>query len=151
MVLSDFNVHHSSWFSRTGDDRAATRGEALDEATNSSQLVVANQDLHTRLPSEGQPSSPDITLLCGHLLPDATWSTLTTFGSDRLPLQSRPVLAIEEHSFTNFRKADWEGFTAPSPNISITFEGKPHSSKKGDCTSLQRAVHCLFRPTRLGT
>ena len=28
MVLGDFNSHHPSWFSRTGDDRAAARGEA---------------------------------------------------------------------------------------------------------------------------
>ena len=97
MVLGDFNAHHPSWFSRTGDDRAAARGEALDEAVNSSQLAVANQDLPTRLLSQGQPSSPDITLLSGHLflLPDVTWSTLTTMGSDHLPLQSRPALTAE--------------------------------------------------------
>ena len=32
----------------------------------------------TRLPSQRQPSSPDITLLSWHLRPDVTWSTLTT-------------------------------------------------------------------------
>ena len=86
MVFADFNAHHSSWFSRTGDDRVVARGEALDEAINSSQLAVANQDISTRLPSQGQPSSPNITLVSGHLLPDTTWSTLATFGSDHLPL-----------------------------------------------------------------
>ena len=30
MVFGDFNAHHLSWFSRTGDDRAAAKGEALD-------------------------------------------------------------------------------------------------------------------------
>ena len=29
MVLGDFNTHHPSWFSRTGDDRTAARGEAI--------------------------------------------------------------------------------------------------------------------------
>ena len=55
-------------------------------AIYSSQLAVANKDLPTHLPSQGQPSSPDITLLSGHILPDAKWSTLTTLGSDHLPI-----------------------------------------------------------------
>ena len=83
MVLGDFNAHHPSWFSRTGDDRAAAREEALDGAVNSLQLTVANQDLPSRHPSQDQPSSPDVTLLSEHLLPDLTWSTL---GSDHLPI-----------------------------------------------------------------
>ena len=84
MVLGDFNAHHLSWNKK--DDRAAARGKALHGAVNSLQLAVANQDLPTQLPSQGQPSSPDITLLSGHFLPDATWSTHTTLGSDHLPI-----------------------------------------------------------------
>ena len=58
MVLGDFNAHRPSWFSRTGDDMAAARGEALDWVVNISQLAIANQDLPTQLPSQGQPSPP---------------------------------------------------------------------------------------------
>ena len=79
MVLGNLNANYPSWFSRTGDDRAAARGEALDRAINSSQLAVAKQDLPTRFPSQGQPSSPDITLLSRHLLPDAIWSTMDNY------------------------------------------------------------------------
>ena len=35
-----------------------------------SDIMVANLDLPTRLPSQGQPSLPDTTFLSGHLLPD---------------------------------------------------------------------------------
>ena len=118
MVITDNNAHHLSWFSRTEDDRAGARREALDGAVNSSQLAVANQDLPTRLPSQGQPpSSLDVTHLSRHLLPDVTWSTLTTLGSDHLPI----IISLSSHappsprkaqSCTNFRKADWEGYTA---------------------------------------
>ena len=94
MVLGDFNAHHPSCFSRIGDDRAAASGEAFDGAVNSSQLAVANQYLPTRLPSQGQPSSPDITLLSGHLLPDVTWSTLTNLGSDHLPI----TISVSSHA-----------------------------------------------------
>ena len=82
MVLGNFNTQNLSWSSRTEDDRAAARGEALVGVINSSQHAVMKQDLHTCLPSQGLPSSPEITFLSGHLLPDATWSTLTTLGSD---------------------------------------------------------------------
>ena len=36
MVLGNFNAHHTSWFPRKGNDRAAPRRDALDEAVNSS-------------------------------------------------------------------------------------------------------------------
>ena len=93
--------------------------EGLDGAINSSLLGVANQDLPTRLPYQGQPSSPDITLLSDHLLPNVTWFTLTTLGSDYLPItvslsSDDPPPPRKARSYTNFRKADWEGFTAES-------------------------------------
>ena len=85
MVLCNFNAFHPSWLSRIGDDREAARREVLDEVINSSRLEVTNLNLPTRLPSQDQPSSSDITLPNGNLLPDVTWSTLTTLGSDYLP------------------------------------------------------------------
>ena len=51
-----------------------------------------------------------------------TRSTLTTLGSDHLPI----IISLSSHarphrgkarSFTNFRKADWEGYTAESGRI----------------------------------
>ena len=119
MVFGNFNAHHPSWFSRTKDGRAAARGEAFNGAINSTQLANASQNLTTRFPSLGQPSSPDITLLRGHLLPDVTWSTHTTLGFDHIPI----TVSLSIHAppsprkacfNTNFHKADWEGFTAES-------------------------------------
>ena len=68
MVLGDFKAHHPSWFTMPGNGRATARGEVLDWAINSSQLAVANH-----------PS-------WAHLLPNVTLSTLTTLGSDHLPI-----------------------------------------------------------------
>ena len=104
---------------RTEDDGAADRGDAVVWAINSSQLAVANLDLPTHLSSQGQPSPPDINLLSGNLLPDVTWSTLTILGSDHLPItvflsSHAPTLQRKANSYTNFHKADWEGFTAES-------------------------------------
>ena len=80
---------------------------------------MANQDLSTRLPSQGHPTSPDIPLMSGHLLPDVTLSTFTSLGSDHLPItvslsSHAPPPPRKARSYTNLRKADWEGFTAES-------------------------------------
>ena len=95
MVFGDFNAHHSFWFSRRGDDRAAARGETLDGAIYSSQLLVAIQDL--------------------------------------------------PRSYTNFCKADWKG--ERGRNSSWSGLQSP-LQLEGNCTSLHRAAHCLFRPIR---
>ena len=47
------------------------------------------------------------------------WSTLTTLESDHLPItvslsSYAPPSLQKAHSYTNFHKADWEGFTAES-------------------------------------
>ena len=119
MGFGDINAHHPSCFSRRGDDRATARGKTLDGTINSSQLAVAKLDLPTYLSSQGQPSPPDITLLSVLLLPDVRWSTLTILGSDHLPitvsLSSHAPLSLRKgHSYTNFHRAYWEGFTVKS-------------------------------------
>ena len=116
--LATLNAYHPSQ-SALWNDRAGAKVVPLDGAINSSQLTVANQDFPTRLPSQGQPSSPDVAPLRGNLLPDVACFNLTTLRSDLLPetdfLSSHaPPSARKAHSFTNFHKAYWEGFTAES-------------------------------------
>ena len=83
MVLGDFNSHHPS-SPEQGMKGQRQRGEALDAAINILQLAIMNQGLLTRLP-------PGPALLASyHLLPDATWFTLTTLGSDHLPKTITP-------------------------------------------------------------
>ena len=77
MVFGDFNAHYPSWFSRTGDDRAAASGEALDGAINSSQLAVANHDLPTYLPSRYH-TSERTSSLCNMVHLYHTWDLITT-------------------------------------------------------------------------
>ena len=80
LIMGDFNAHRPSWYSRTEDDRAAERGESLVAAVSLTEVCFLNKDSPTRPPSSGPPSSPDVTLISGHLLLDSTWSTHTTLG-----------------------------------------------------------------------
>ena len=117
LIMGDFNAHDDLWFSSTLDDRAATRGANINSALETSQLMVINQDSPTRVPSSGDPSSPDITITNSHLGIDSSWETRTTLNSDHLPIivdldgWFREPPRYGPPCYINFRKADWESFT----------------------------------------
>ena len=80
-------------------------------------LRLRTLNLLTHLPSQGLFQTPDVTLLSRHLLPDVTWSTHTTLRLYHLPI----AISVSGHtspsprkirSYTNFRKAEREGYTA---------------------------------------
>ncbi|KAA0192383.1 hypothetical protein HAZT_HAZT002411 [Hyalella azteca] len=86
IIMGDFNAHNPAWFSATQDDRAAARGATLINQIDSGQFILPNQDTPTRLPSQGAPSSPDVTLISPHLALDAVWTPLARLNSDHLPI-----------------------------------------------------------------
>ena len=138
LIMGDFNAHHPSWYSRTEDDRAAERGESLDAAISMTELCFLNEDSPTRLPS-GPPSSPDVTLISGHLLLDSTWSTHTTLGSDHLPILTRlPGLSTaprRARSYVNFLRADWEGFEREAELLFSSLGPPPSHARRGKKSS----------------
>lgn len=112
IILGDFNAHDSLWHSAIQDARGCKLAEEIGE----SNFGVLNQDTPTRLPTNGQATSPDFTLASLSLLPVTKWETVRTFSSDHLPI----VVSIyadfkfcksENRTFTNFNKANWEKFT----------------------------------------
>ena len=112
LILGDFNAHDPLWFSSLSD----SRGEIVAEAIGNSNYGVLNNDKPTRMPTSGQPTSPDISLASLGLLPTTDWDTTVTFGSDHLPILLNISAAIEQHisekrTFINFNKAKWQDFT----------------------------------------
>ena len=111
LILGDINAHDPLWFSTMND----TRGSQLAEEISSSNYATLNEDQPTRLPSNGNPTSPDISLASLPFLPYITWTTHISLGSDHLPIvinletEIKPVPSINK-TFTNFRKADWDRF-----------------------------------------
>lgn len=112
LVLGDFNAHDSLWHSRIQDNRGA---ELADEIGNST-FGVLNEDTPTRLPANGLPTSPDLSLASLSLLTSSEWSTETSLGSDHLPVIIKISTTIDPvksdfRNFINFNKADWDKFT----------------------------------------
>ena len=112
MVVGDVNAHDPLWNSSIQD----ARGILFSEVIGDSNFGVLNLDTPTRLPTNGQPTSPDLSLASLSLLPYTTWETDISLGSDHLPIiitckTDIKVQFSEKKTFTNFKKADWPRFT----------------------------------------
>jgi hypothetical protein len=136
LILGDFNAHHPTWYSATQDDRAAARGVDVDAAVEAGSLVTLNEDTPTRLPPNGAPSSPDISMISSHLALQTVWTTHTTLNSDHLPI----VITIMDpaagpsgsrRTYVNYRRADWETYAAET-EASFSALPPPESCSTGE-------------------
>ena len=107
IIMGDLNAHHGSWYASS----TCSRGEIFSDSIENSALCVLNTDTPTRLPNNGNPNSPDLTLISAHLALPALWTTHVKLNSDHLPItidlgdDSPP--ARSARTYTNFRLADW--------------------------------------------
>ena len=111
LILGDINAHHVGWHSPAND----ARGDRIASDIENSTLCVLNSDSPTRLPRQGSPSSPNITIISAHLALSALWTTHTQLRSDHLPIvisfpDCQPSNSRTSRSFSNLRLADWDGF-----------------------------------------
>ena len=117
LFLGDFNAHHPSWYSNSSSTRAEERGTDIHEAITDGGLALLNGDSPTRVPSNGAPTSPDLSIASPHIAIDSEWGTITTGNSDHLPILiqlgtvfSMSCPELPQRTFTNMRKANWEAF-----------------------------------------
>ena len=117
LVLGDLNAHDELWFSSISD----ARGESFADEINSSSLGVINDDSPTRLPTNGQATSSDVSLASMSLIPYINWETKLALNSDHLPILITIKSEIEQTesdntTFLNFKKANWPDFTNETEN-----------------------------------
>ncbi|KAA0200656.1 hypothetical protein HAZT_HAZT003069 [Hyalella azteca] len=101
-------------------------------------------DTPTRRPSNGQPTSLDISITSDSLISHMDWTTATALTSDHLPIH---VTLLGDYdntkppkiTITNFAKADWNKFTLKTEQVFHTANLPPDVS----------AAEKLFRQTRL--
>ena len=111
IILGDFNAHNPLWYSSIQD----SRGDNIAGDIGDSNFGVLNEDTPTRLPSNGQPTSPDLSLASSSLLPHVEWETKTALGSDHLPIIITVNTNIQPsksdfRKYVNFKKANWDKF-----------------------------------------
>ena len=82
LVLGDFNAHDPLWHSSLQDQR----GSDIAEIIGNSNFGVLNDNSPTRLPSNGNATSPDISLTSISLMNSIECKTMTSLGSDHHPI-----------------------------------------------------------------
>ena len=111
LVLGDFNAHHVLWHSVTPD----ARGNSLADEIDNSNFRSLNTESPIRVPKNGNPSSPDISLASPSLLLPTSWQTVTTMSSDHLPIiitlqTSTPNTRAQHKCYVNLKKANWPDY-----------------------------------------
>ena len=112
LILGDFNAHHSSCFSSSTD----TRGTMLESMVSGSNFGILNWDSPTRLPGNGNPSSPDVLLALASLITSTNWQTKTNLGSDHPPIlislqMDVTINPIQHRPSINLKKASWDRYS----------------------------------------
>ena len=115
ILTGDFNAHHTLWHSPTTDNR----GTLIADLINSSNQIVLNTNTPTNIQTNHnqQATSPDISTASNTIYNNITWSTLNALNSDHNPIKisynTKTKFRLIQHrrSYTNYRKADWQGFT----------------------------------------
>ena len=109
IVVGDVNGHEEEWSAAQGD----ARGAALSGEIDAANYVVLNDPAIATRPVSA--SSPDVALAPSSLALNFDWSVTTTLNSDHLPISLRfpddSPPARNGRRYTNFRKADWLGFS----------------------------------------
>lgn len=112
-ILGDFNAHNSLW----GDSRTDLRGRIIEDVLLSENLLLLNDGSPTYIHRGSlSPSSIDLSLAHPALGARLSWSTITPFRDDHMP-----ILISLHRSSSSFRsssnkfieeKADWPNFSS---------------------------------------
>lgn len=112
-LCGDFNSHHSLWGGKSNDNKGITLVSFIEE----NGLVIVNDGSETYRSSTGLTSTLDLTITTADVAAKCCWTVEpSTCGSDHFPVTT--VIAspakTERNSSTrwNFKRADWEGFSA---------------------------------------
>ncbi|XP_076036397.1 uncharacterized protein LOC143022179 [Oratosquilla oratoria] len=134
----DFNAKSSAWFV---DNPDTDRG--LDIQTQFDSLTIMNNTHnHTHIPYQAlyTPSSPDITFCSPCLTPTTSWRVVGALGSDHLPIiittKTRCTPAGHRHTYTNYKRANWEAFNEETEQHFETLNSTP-------ITNINNAVHAF--------
>ena len=111
IVVGDLNAHDEHWYSSIRD----ARGSNISDEINGSNFGVLNENAPTRIPRNGQPTSPDLSLSSISLLATAVWETYKELGSDHLPIvislpTNETIQWSQKRTYVNFAKAKWDKF-----------------------------------------
>jgi len=132
LILGDFNAHDPTWLTtQQTDTRADTITTQLD-----THIILNDPHTPTRKPFNihTQPTSPDISFATPDITLRSSWNTLQELSSDHIPILITYRLHAplnthkQRHTYTNYKKAQWNEFTASVDNQLEHFDLNTFSS-----------------------
>lgn len=110
-----FIAHHDAWHSRTDNGARTARGDDPLSLLFPPSFHLCNTNIPTTLPTRRHLTSLDLTFISAHLALATRKVSLTSLNSDHLPIvistkSASSVLPCRSHTFTNYKKANWEYF-----------------------------------------
>ena len=151
LILSDFNAHHPSWYSRSTD----TRGIKMAASINRSDYGILNWDIPTRVPLNAEQSSPDVSVASASLITSCSWQTLSTLSSDHLPILIRLQMKTPSNpglgrTYVNLKKANWDRYRqeVEAALIKRSLPTDCQRDEKIFCTILLKAASHHIPPRR---
>ena len=90
----------------------------MDDSINGSDYVIP-----TRVPTNAEPSSPDVSLASTSLITSCSWETLSTLSSDHLPilirLQMKTTTTLGlRRTYVNLKKDNWDRYRQVEATLS---------------------------------
>ena len=155
LIVGDINVHHSRWDTNTNEDN---RGEQLADEIDAADYTILNENEATRLPINGQSTSPDISLASNDIAPLSDWSVSTLLANDHLPIlitinSELSTIDGPRRTYINFKKVDW-ACHAEACDKYLAEAGEARSVEQAEKTfrkTVNKAMASSFRSTAFNT
>ena len=131
------------------------RGEQVAHKIDAADYTVVNENEATRLPTNGRPTSPDISLVTNDITLVSDWSVSTSLASDHLTILINSELSTIDgprRNYINLKKADWARYTEACDDY-LAEAGETRTVEQAEKT-FRKAVNKtsgLFIPTGRNT
>ena len=138
LIVEDIYAHHSRWNTNTNEDE---RGEHINDEIHATDNLFFNENVATRLPTNGRSTSPDINLASNDIALLCDWPVFNSLASDNLPIliiinsEQSTVCLGEPTSST--RKRTGHVMLKPATNTLLNLAKKELSSKPRGPSGMQ--------------
>ena len=119
LIVGDSNAHHSRWDANKNEDE---RGEQPADEIDAADYTIHSENEATRLPTNGQSTSPDISLASNDIALPSDLSVSTSLASDHLTIlistNSDPsTIDGPRRTYINYKKRTGHVMLKPATNM----------------------------------
>ena len=135
LIVWDIDAHYSRWDTNTNEEE---RGEQLTDEIDAADYTILSEKEATWLPTNGRPTSPDISLASNDIALLSDCSVSASLASDYLPCLitiNSDLSTIDGpwRSYINYKKVDWASYAEACDDY-LAEAGKTRTDKQAEKT-----------------